>query len=227
MTLTAPFDGQVTQLNVVVGSTVTTGSTVAEVSGSGLEVHANAGPMQIQDIGGHLGASATVALAVPGTPGPLSARLAGVAPTANPTSQQTAVVLAFTSGTGAMQAGEPVTVTVEIPRGQGVVVPSDAVVYPDGTPAVYQVVNAIDPTKLGVSLPANLPAGLLVGVVKLTPVHLGVHSGDEQQVTQGIGAGALVVTQGQTNLVDGVRVAILNSAGPGAGPSLSPSPAGN
>lgn len=221
-TVTAPFAGKITQLTVVEGSPVATGTVLATVSGDGLEARAAASPTQATQLTGHTGATATVRSAVPDGP-TTSATVSAIAPTANATTQQTAVVLTLSDGPGQLKPGDPVVVDVGWPSGRGVVVPADAVIYADGKPAVFVVTDPIDPSKLGINLPANLPPGLLVGRVKLTPVELAGRNGDNQAVSSGVADGAVVVTRGQTNLIDGVRVAILDaSASPGT-PSPSTS----
>ena len=215
-TVTAPFAGKITQLTVVEGSPVAAGTVLATVSGDGLEARTAASPAQATQLTGHTGAAATVRSAVPNGP-TASATVSSIAPTANATTQQTAVVLTMSDGPGQLKPGDPVVVDVGWPSGRGVVVPADAVVYADGKPAVFVVSDPIDPSQLGINLPANLPPGLLVGRVKLTPVELGGRNGDDQAVRKGVTDGAVVVTRGQTNLIDGVRVAILDA-------STSPSP---
>jgi multidrug efflux pump subunit AcrA (membrane-fusion protein) len=221
-TVTAPFAGKITALTVVEGSPVSAGTVLVTVSGDGLEARAAASPTQAAQLAGHTGAAATVRSAVPGG-ATTSAVLSSIAPTANAATQQTAVVVNLSDAAGPWKPGDPVVVDVGWPDGKGVVVPPDAVVYADGKPAVFVVTDQIDPTRLGINLPANLPPGLLVGRVKLTPVELGGRNGGSQEVEKGLADGAVVVTRGQTNLIDGVRVAILDSSSsPSPKPSASP-----
>lgn len=213
MTVTAPFDGKITELSIVEGSSVAASTVIATVSGNGLEVRADAAPTQSVQLAKGTGAKALVRPAVPGSAGQVDARLSGLAPATDATTGQTPVVLTFTGDDGAFRPGDPVSVDVLLPTGDGIVVPADAVLYPDGRPAVFVVENQIDPAALGVQLPANLPEGVTIGRVRATPVELGVRASDEQQVT-GVDAGAVVVAVGQSNLIDGARVAILTSPSP-------------
>lgn len=213
VTVAAPFDGRVTDLSVVAGSSVSASTVIATVSGDGLEVRADAGPAQAAELAKATGARASVRPAIPGTTTQAAATVSRLAPAANAATGQTPVVLTFTGDASAFKPGDPVTVDVHLPAGEGIVVPADAVVYPDGRPTVFVVQGQLDPASLGVRLPANLPSGVTVGRVRSTPVELGVRAGDEQQVT-GVEAGAVVVATGQSNLVDGARVAILASPTP-------------
>jgi multidrug efflux pump subunit AcrA (membrane-fusion protein) len=213
MTVTAPFDGRITELSIVEGSSVAASTVIATVSGNGLEVRADAAPTQSVQLAKGTGAKALVRPAVPGSASQVDARMSGLAPATDATTGQTPVLLTFTGDDGAFKPGDPVSVDVLLPTGDGIVVPSDAVLYPDGRPAVFVVENRIDPAALGVQLPANLPEGVTIGRVRATPVELGVRAGDEQQVT-GVDAGAAVVAVGQSSLIDGARVAILTSPSP-------------
>jgi membrane fusion protein (multidrug efflux system) len=210
-TVSAPFAGKVTQLAVVEGGAVAAGTVLATVSGDGLEARAAASPAQAARLAGRTGATATVRAAMPDG-ATSSATVTSIAPTASATTQQTAVVLSLADGPGRWRPGDPVVVDVGWPAGKGVLVPAEAVVYADGKPAVFRVVNPIDPRQLGIRLPANLPPGLLVGRVALTPVTLGARNGGDRHIRKGIAGGAVVVTRGQTNLVDGVRVAVLDAS---------------
>jgi len=212
-TLTAPFDGRVTKLEVVDGSSVSASTVVATVSGHGLEVRADAPPAEATQLTNKTGARATVRPAVPGSSTEIAARMSSLAPAAEAASGQTPVVLTFTADATALKPGDPVSADILLPTGKGVVVPADAVVYPDGNASVFVIDNQIDPQALGLQLPANLPPGIKIGRVTATPVQLGVRAGDDQQVT-GVDAGAVVVASGQSSLVDGARVAILDTATP-------------
>jgi HAE1 family hydrophobic/amphiphilic exporter-1 len=167
LTITAPYSGTVAVVNQRVGDYASPGTPLARMAGSATIVTANVPPMVAHQLTGHTGTDASIRLAIPDPPAPVTAHLSFVAPAADPQTQQTSVTL--TAAAGALTPGEPVTATIHVSLGRQVTVPSSAVSYVDGSAGVYALTGVLDPDRLGISLPPTIPAGARIGTATFTP----------------------------------------------------------
>lgn len=241
-TVVAPISGVVSNLAVAVGDVVTPSSLLATIQGSGLQVQAMVSPSQMGELAGRTGTQATATLADASSSASSSAVLSSLSPAADPSTGDFTASFSVNAPTS-LYPGEPVTVSLSIPAGTGLVVPSGSIVYPSGFPEVFEVSNLTpfhgapkNPKggkKHGAGASNALTkkiAGSLrgeTGVATLVPVQLGVESGSNQEITSGLTSGSTIVVAGETELSDGARVVVLgghagaNSAGSpsGSGPS--------
>lgn len=212
-TVTAPVTGTIAQILVPVGGDAGPTSPIATLVGATETLTAQASPMAVNTLDGHVGAKGTATLAIPGETSHIAATLSAIAPTADATTQQTAVEFTTSS---ALEAGAPVNVTVNLPQPRGPVVPASAIVEVAGQQGVYVVTGSVDATALGIKLPAGTPAGVAVGKATFTPVQVGISQRGRTQVLSGLHAGQTIATTGQTDLISGSksqRVAILPNGG--------------
>jgi multidrug efflux pump subunit AcrA (membrane-fusion protein) len=207
LTITAPDSGTVAVVNQRAGDYASPGTPLARMAGSATIVTANVPPMVAHQLTGHIGADASIRLAIPDPPAPVTAHLSFVAPAADPQTQQTSVTL--TAAAGALTPGEPVTATIRVSLGRQVTVPSSAVSYVDGSAGVYALTGVLDPDRLGISLPPTIPAGTRIGTATFTPVTVVATVDGRSAIRSALPTGAQIVTTGQTSLSSGQRVAVL------------------
>jgi hypothetical protein len=192
------------------GDYATPGQPIAQLAGDAGVLTAQVPPMLAQQLTGHVGATASVRLAIPNPPSTVAAHLSFVAPAADLTTQQTMVTL--TVAAGSLPPGQPVTATIRVPLGRQTTVPGNAVVYVNGASGVYALTGVLDPGKLGVNLPASVPAGSLLATATFTPVTVLATVGGRSAIRGALPTGTQVVTTGQTSLGSGQRVAVLPTA---------------
>lgn len=212
LTVTSPVAGTVAQILVPVGGYASPTTPIATLAGDTETLTAQASPMATAVLAGKVGTAATAALAIPGSPSSVAATLSSIAPSADPTTQQTAVT--FVAG-AALQSNAPVTITVDLPQPSTPTVPADAVVTEGAQQGIYVVTGILNPTALGAKLPASVPRGTELGTATFTPVTTGATVNGTTQITSGATSGETIVVTGQTSLSSGSgaqKVAILASA---------------
>ena len=103
-----------------------------------------------------------------------------------------------------LRPGQYVTVKLEVDRHEGVVViPKRAIVYEDGVPVVYRVIEG------EVESEGEEP---VIGLVaERAPISLGLVDDDVAEVTKGISVNDEVVVLGQNNLEEGAELRIVES----------------
>ena len=212
LTVTSPVAGAVAQILVPVGGYASPTTPIATLAGDTETLTAQASPMATAMLAGKVGAVATAALAIPGAMSAVTATLSSVAPSADPTTQQTAV--SFVTG-AALQSNAPVTITVDLPQPSSPAVPSDAVVTDGAQQGIYVVTGILNPTALGVKLPSSVPKGTELGTATFTPVTTGASVNGTTQIISRATSGETIVVTGQTTLSSRSgpqKVAILASA---------------
>lgn len=195
LNVTAPFAGVISQRMISPGQMVTPATPLLDLVGTTVTVHASVSPSDVASLKAAIGATANIELSSASPSPPVPATLTAVYPAADPSSQLFTVVLTPTSSAppGALSVGEPVSATVQAGATSGVVIPSAAITYPNGSPAVFTVAT---------------------GTAHLRPVTVGLLSGGFAVLQSGLSPGETVVTQGQSFLASGdaVRVAATKAA---------------
>jgi multidrug efflux pump subunit AcrA (membrane-fusion protein) len=207
LTVTAPVGGTVAEVLQRAGDYATPGQPIAQLAGDAGVVTAQVPPMIALQLIGHIGATASVRLAVPAPPPAVTAHLGFVAPAADLMTQQTTVTLSVPAGT--LTPGQPVTATIRVPLGRQTTVPSNAISYVDGVAGVYALTGVLDPSRLGISPPAAVPAGSRIASATFTPVTVLATVGGRSAIRGALPTGAQIVTTGQTSISTGQRVAVL------------------
>jgi multidrug efflux pump subunit AcrA (membrane-fusion protein) len=159
--------------------------------------------------------------------------VARVAPVVDPSSGTFRVTVDLEPGQGALRPGQFVSVEIEVDRHEGVlVVPREAVVYEDGAPIVYRMIEAPpeDPDSDSDSA-GEAPAGRGWGrdrgaprdadsdsdseadteagpkhVAERVRVQLGLVDAVSAEIVEGLAEGDPVVVIGQSNLRDGAPI---------------------
>ena len=209
--VSAAVSGTVASVYAQLGGSVSPATPIAELAGSSEQVSATVPPAVAAQLSGHVGATASISLAVPNPPAAGHGTLAFVAPSANPQTQQTDITLDSTGSAAGLTPGSPVTATITVPLGRQTTIPAQAVSYVDGKAGVYVLADVLDPSALGVTLPATIPAGTLVATTRFTPVTVLAIVGADAAVRAALPKSATVVSTGQTSVNDGQRVAVLPS----------------
>lgn len=209
--VTAPVGGTIASISAQVGGSVSPTTPIAQLAGSSEQVSATVPPTVAAQLTGHVGATASISLAVPNPPAATHGTLGFVAPSANPQTQQTDITLDITGSPGGLAPGAPVTAAITVPLGKQTTVPAQAVSYVDGDAGVYVLANVLDPSVLGITLPATIPAGTQVATTRFTPVTVLATVGADTAIRAALPKDATVVSTGQTSVSDGQRVAVLPS----------------
>ena len=207
LTVTTPAGGTIASIAQHVGETAAPNAPLAQLAGSAHVVSAHVSPAAARQLTGHLGAAASVTLAVANPPPATHGHLGFVAPDADPRTQQTSVTLRVAGGT--LRPGEPVTATVTVPLGRRTTVPTGAIAYVDGDPGVYVLTDVLDPARLGITLPATVPDGAQIATARFRRVFVVATVSGRTAIRSGLPSHAQVVTTGQTAIDDGARVAVL------------------
>lgn len=207
LTVIAPAGGTVAEVSARVGDYATPGQPIAQLAGNASIVSAQVPPMIARQLTGHVGAAASIRLAIPDPPPAVAAHLNFVMPAADLQTQQTLITLSAPAGT--LTPGQPVTATIRVPLGRQRTVPSSAISYLDGAAGVYALTAVLDPTRLGINLPSSLPAGTRIATATFTPVTILATVGGRSAIRAALPTGTQIVTTGETLLSTGQRVAVL------------------
>lgn len=208
-TLSAPFAGTVTSVLAQPGEQVATGTAVLTLQGTGLEVKATVSQSDASLV--HAGESAT--LSVPGARSALPAKVATLAPAADPTSLSFQVTLDPVSDPTWLHAGEAATASVVTATDtKAVLVPASAIVSINGYPQVFVLSRPTASSASGAGSGAGShPHAKTAPKVSLVDVHPSVSDGSTTEVS-GLAAGTKVVVLGQTYLAKGDPVRVTSSA---------------
>ena len=205
--VTSPASGVVAEVDARAGDAVSPAAPVARLAGSSSVVTARVAPMVAAQLAGHVGARASISLAVPSPPTAVKAHLGFVAPAADLQTQQTEVTLSADGGS--LTPGAPVTATINVPLGRRLTVAASAISYVNGAAGVYVLTGLLDPTVLGIALPATVPAGSQIGTATFTRVTVLATVNGRSAIRGALPSGAQIITSGQTSLSTGQRVAVL------------------
>lgn len=186
--ITAPFDGIIAELNVSQGSRVGPQTNAALFVSEAVEVSVSVPENQISQIAEGQSASLQVT-AYPGQDFP--GVVTSISPVADKNSRTFIVKVTPTKGTELLRSGMYANVSILTQeKDETLQVPRSAVTSVDNQPTVY-VVNGDN-------------------VVEQQPVTTGLSDTDDIEILSGLKAGDAVVTIGQTNLVDGMKVEVIN-----------------
>jgi len=232
-TLVAPFDGHVASRSVRLGQLAPTGQAALQVVDlDALRVVAS---LPERDVGRvREGQSATLISAYDPEL-TATATVDRIAPVIDAQTGTFQVVLSLQAGQRTLRPGQYVTVNLEVDRHEGVVVvPKKAVVYEDGAPVVYRMVDAPEPEEAeqGDEAKAEAPGGgsdfgFSFGfgggggapdkkaeeaeppspyVGERVTIDLGLVDDTYAEINEGIAVGDQVIVVGQSNLRDGAPV---------------------
>ena len=227
--LEAPFDGWVASRSVRLGQLAPTGQAALQVVDlSALRVVAS---LPERDVGRVRVGQSALLISAYDPDLTAQATVDRIAPVIDAQTGTFQVVLSLDAGQRELRPGQYVTVNLEVDRHEDViVVPKQAVVYEDGAPVVYRMVDAPEPeqdettAKAEAEKPAGgfsfdfgggggedkgeqeekKPASPYVG--ERIAIDLGLMDARYAEIVEGIAIGDKVIVVGQSNLRDGAPV---------------------
>ncbi len=186
--ITAPFSGYITTQNTELGAFVNPGSVIAGIADiSQLKVILEVSESNAYELkeGQLVNIIADVHTGVS-----LSGKISNISPKASTSHTYPVEIIIPNSGKNQLKAGTYVNVSVNMSKsGKALMIPRDAIVSSVKDPSVYVVTN---------------------NEVKLIKISTGRTFNSNLEVIAGLNEGDNVVTNGQINLTDGSKVAILN-----------------
>lgn len=187
-TITAPFDGIISELNITTGSMVSQQTPVASIISEELEAEIEVQESLISQVENGQFASMQIT-AYPGQDFP--AVVTSVAPTANKDTRTFKVSITPTEGEELLRSGMFADVAILTQENKNsTLAPQEAIVQEGNQPTVF-VLNDDN-------------------TVEKRNVTTGLHDNERVEILSGLKPGDLVVIAGQPNLVDGVKVEPVN-----------------
>ena len=187
-TITAPFDGVISELNITTGSMVSQQTPIVSLISNALEAEVEVQENLISQLETGQYASLQVS-AYPGQDFP--AVVTNIAPTANKDTRTFKVTITLTEGSALLRSGMFADVSILAQENKNsTMVPRDAVLQDGDQPAVF-VINKDN-------------------IAKRQNVTTGLFDKDRVEILSGLHPGDAVVVAGQPNLIDGVMVEVAN-----------------
>lgn len=186
--ITAPFSGYITAQNTELGAYVNPGTVIAGIADiSELKVILDVSESNAYEL--REGQQVNI-IADVNTEANFSGKISNISPKASASHTYPVEIIISNNGKNKLKAGTYVNVSVNMGKsGKALMIPRDAIVSSVKDPSVYVVNN---------------------NEAKLVKITTGRNFNSKLEVAAGLKEGDKVVTNGQINLTDGAKVAILN-----------------